>query len=190
MIMIFVGIGAAQEVKKSDISLNYTGVFSKQSNGSSITVNPTQASGFLTSYRYSFATNSAVELNYGYSRNTQQFINGSNTSLINTNVHEWTADYVYKFSTSKIQPFVLAGTGVLVFGPTNSGKAALSGVGRQGKPVLLYGGGLDYNVSKAVSLRAQYRGLLYKTPDFGVSTLNADARGHLAEPSLGIVFHF
>jgi hypothetical protein len=66
----------------------------------------------------------------------------------------------------------------------------------------LYGGGLDYRIfssiplirrypaSEHLALRLQYRGLVYKAPDFNISGLFTGAYGHLAEPSAGIVIQF
>jgi hypothetical protein len=42
-----------------------------------------------------------------------------------------------------------------------------------------------------LALRLQYRGLLYKVPDFHVPSLFfTGAKGHMAEPSVGIVVKF
>ena len=73
---------------------------------------------------------------------------------------------------------------------------------QQTKPAFLYGGGFDYRIfsilpvirkstlSKHLALRLEYRGLVYKAPDFNVQNLFTGARGHLAEPSAGIVVKF
>ena len=61
---------------------------------------------------------------------------------------------------------------------------------RQAVGVFSYGGGVDYPVVKHVSLRAEYRGLVYIAPDFGISGLNTDKITHTAQPSAGLVFRF
>ena len=53
-----------------------------------------------------------------------------------------------------------------------------------------YGGGADFPVVNHVSLRAEYRGLVYNAPDFGLSSLNTNTVTHAAQPSAGIVFRF
>jgi hypothetical protein len=45
-------------------------------------------------------------------------------------------------------------------------------------------------LSRHFLLRAEYRGLVYKTPDFGLAALHTDATTHTAQPSAGIVFRF
>jgi len=45
-------------------------------------------------------------------------------------------------------------------------------------------------VAKHWAVKAEYRGLIYKAPSFGVSALDADKFTHVAQPSAGIVFRF
>jgi hypothetical protein len=43
---------------------------------------------------------------------------------------------------------------------------------------------------KHVALRAQYRGFVYKVPDFDQGALHVDKVTHSAVPSAGLVFTF
>jgi opacity protein-like surface antigen len=56
--------------------------------------------------------------------------------------------------------------------------------------VFSYGGGADFPIVKHILLRAEYRGLVYSTPDFGLTQLNTNTTTHTAQPSAGIVFRF
>ena len=85
---------------------------------------------------------------------------------------------------------VLAEGGALIFNPTSNGNGFGPGVDSQAKGVFVYGGGADYSLSRHFLLRAEYRGLVYKTPDFGLAALHTDATTHTAQPSAGIVFRF
>jgi opacity protein-like surface antigen len=58
------------------------------------------------------------------------------------------------------------------------------------KVLFLYGGGVNYGSTRHLSLRAEYRGYVYKDADFGVRALNTDNWTHTAQPSAGIVFRF
>jgi hypothetical protein len=49
---------------------------------------------------------------------------------------------------------------------------------------------VDYRLVRALGLRLQYRGLVYKAPDFGLAALSTDSWTHTAEPSVGLVFRF
>jgi hypothetical protein len=60
----------------------------------------------------------------------------------------------------------------------------------QTRGAFVYGGGVDVPMFKHVALRAQYRGFIYKTPDFETTTLKVDKYTHSAVPSAGLVFVF
>jgi hypothetical protein len=45
-------------------------------------------------------------------------------------------------------------------------------------------------ITKHVALRAEYRGFVYKAPDFDRSDLKTDKFTHSAVPSAGLVFTF
>jgi opacity protein-like surface antigen len=76
----------------------------------------------------------------------------------------------------------------MIFHPTGSSNAF--GAGTQAKGAFLYGVGTDYALSRHFSLRAEYRGFVYKDPDFGVRSLNTNSWTHTAQPSAGVVYHF
>jgi hypothetical protein len=116
------------------------------------------------------------------------------------------------FPTSKFQPFVLAGGGALIFSPSSTwvffpnlpdnmpDRVEVNlGASKQTQLAFLYGVGVDYKLPRfsRLSLRMQYRGFLYKAPDFNVNQNSGSqvnfftgARGHMAEPSIGFVFRF
>ena len=60
----------------------------------------------------------------------------------------------------------------------------------QARAAFVYGGGADFSLSKHIFMRAEYRGLVYNAPDFGLPALNTDKITHTAQPSAGIVFRF
>lgn len=178
---------------RSQVSANLTGDFSKESSGGGVTVDPTQSAGFVGSYSFFFLPSQAVEVNYGYTRNTQKFSSaaGSLFSPIQAGIHEITGAYmIAPRRSAKFSPFLLAGGGVLFFSPMNVENTLTPNAGSQSKGAFLYGGGVDYKLSTRFAVRLQYRGLAYKAPDFGVSLLSSGAWGHIAEPSVGGVFNF
>lgn len=63
-------------------------------------------------------------------------------------------------------------------------------VSEQTRGTFVYGGGVDVPVSKHFLVRAQYRGFVYKVPDFELSSLKIDKFTHSAVPSAGLVFRF
>lgn len=186
----------ASEEPRQEVSLQGTGFFTKDSRGRGLSQHSTDTGGFLLGYRYHFNDWFAAEANYGYARNTQQNFTSSGTGSgpfnIQANVHEATASLVVTppVSVARLRPYVLAGSGALVFDPTGNAGGIVVGARRQAKAAFVYGGGADYEVTRHLSLRAEYRGLVYKRPDFELSNLNSDVVAHTAQPSAGIVIRF
>src|ERR1700680_2624268 len=196
LIILFVSFSAAQEVGHLDASVAYGAAFSKtSSNGfNGVTVSPTNAGMILGTFRFRFNRTHGIAVNIGRTNNSQVYILGSNDYRVQTTVTEYTGAYVFSpFHFQKLEPFVLAGGGALRFNPGNqyiNGNASPFGATQQTSMAFLYGGGVDYRVWKRIGLRLQYRGLIYKEPTFHLAQFFTGVRGHMAEPSVGIVFNF
>ena len=91
-------------------------------------------------------------------------------------------------ASSKIRPYALGGAGALIFDPTD--RFVVNGAVRQTKATFVYGGGVNFDVARNFGIRTEYRGLLFKVPDFTVPALNLDKITHLAQPSVGFYFRF
>ena len=107
-------------------------------------------------------------------------------------MHATTADLVVNlpFHFAKFSPYVLGGGGALAFRPTENVGGFVPGASTQTQGAIVYGVGADYGLSRRFALRAEYRGLVYKAPDFSLPCLNSDSWTHIAQPSAGIVFRF
>jgi opacity protein-like surface antigen len=190
---LLAGVGASAQEARSDIGLQGTGFFTKDTTGQSTTQKSTNTGGFLVSYRYHFNRWLATEAAYGYDRNTQQFFAPAGLSRVQSNVHQATGGLVFSLpmpARYRISPYVLAEGGALVFDPTGNAFGTVPGAQRQATGVFVYGGGADFPIVKYISLRAEYRGLVYSAPDFGLSAHNTNTVTHTAQPSAGIVFRF
>jgi outer membrane immunogenic protein len=188
--LLIPAIAAAQE-QRSEISLQGTGFYTKDSNGQGINQRASDTGGFLIGYRYHLNRWLAAETTYGFVRNTQTFSAPLAFSGIQTDVHQATGGLVFRLPSParlRLSPYVLAEGGALVFSPTSN--ALVPGADSQARGAFIYGGGADFLLSKHFSLRAEYRGFVYKAPDFGLAALNTDAVTHSAQPSAGIVFRF
>jgi opacity protein-like surface antigen len=175
-----------------EISVQGAGFLTKDSSGNGINQHATDTGGFLLSYRYHFNRWLAADASYGYARNTQQNVTSSGPLSVQANVHQATGALVVSVPRRifRMNPYVLAGTGALIFDPTGNPGGFVSGATSQTKPAFLYGGGADYELSKHFILRAEYRGYVYGRPDFGLNALHSGATTHSAQPSAGIVFRF
>jgi opacity protein-like surface antigen len=186
-------VGAVAQEGRSEVSLQGTGVFTKDTTGQGNLQRTTESGGFLVGYRYHFNRWLAAETVYGYNRSTQQFFTGGGVSRVQANAHQATGGFVVNLpvpSRFRVSPYVLAEGGALVFDPTGNAFASIAGAQSQARGVFVYGGGADFPIVKHISLRAEYRGLVYNAPDFGFRNLSTNTTTHTAQPSAGIVFRF
>jgi outer membrane immunogenic protein len=195
LLFLFTALGRAQG-NRSDISINVTGDFSTQSQGNGVTQNPSNALGGLATYRFKINDLSSVEANYGLTRNTQYYsttsvLTGAPTFFnIQINISEASADYVLTpWRSGRVSAFLVGGAGVLIFNPTGNSYGTTA-AGTEIKGAISYGGGADYRLLKNIALRVQFRGLVFKAPDFYVPGLTTGMIGNLVEPSVGFVFRF
>lgn len=197
-------LASAQEVR-SEITFSGTGIFTENTSGNGLQHQATDSGGVLASYRMNFNRWSALELNYGWNRNSQEyFTSGVLADRIQSNIHQATADFVAKFPTFRhFRPYVLAGGGALIFDPTQPALAATSGsislgarVPTRAQGAFVYGGGADFDLTHrgagrpGIGLRLGYRGYVYGTPDFGFPQLDVRGLTHTAQPEAGLTFRF
>jgi opacity protein-like surface antigen len=192
-VAIMLGAAAVAQESRSEVSLQGTGMFTKNTTGQGTTQRATETGGFLVGYRYHFNRWLAAEGVYGYGRNSQDFFATSGFGRIQSNVHQATGGFVFNLPAParfRLHPYVLAEGGALVFDPTGHNFGTGLGAQRQTVGVFAYGGGADFPLVSHISLRAEYLGLVYSAPDFGISALNTNTTTHAAQPSAGIVFRF
>jgi opacity protein-like surface antigen len=190
-VMLF-AFGATAQESRSEISVQGTGFFTQDTSGQGVSRTTTDTGGFLVGYRYHINRWLAAEANYGFDRDTQRYFSTGGLSRVQSDVHTATAAAIINlpFRIARLNPYVLGGGGSLVFHPTGNAGGFVTGADTQAKGAFLYGAGVNYTLSKHWSVRAEYRGYVYKDPDFGVRALNTDSWTHTAQPSAGIVFRF
>ena len=182
-------VTAMAQESRSEISVQGTGFFTKDSEGNGIQDHATNTGGFLIGYRYNINRWLAAETNYGYDRNTQNYF--GNGGRVQSNVHQATGEAVVKLpGFHRLQPYGLAGGGALMFDPTGNAGGTVAGATWEARGAFVYGVGADYAFTKHISLRAEYRGYVYKAPDFNLASLNTNAWTHTAQPSAGFVYRF
>src|SRR3984957_2202508 len=185
-------LGATAQESRSEIRVQGTGFFTQDTSGQGASRTTTDTGGFLVGYRYHFNRWLSGEANYGYDRDTQRYSSTGGFSRVQSDVHTVTADAVVRlpFAIARLSPYVLGGGGSLVFRPTGNAGGFVSGADTQAQGAFLYGAGVNYTLTKHLSLRAEYRGYVYKDADFGIRALNTNSWTHTAQPSAGIAFRF
>jgi opacity protein-like surface antigen len=171
---------------QNEVSVQAFGSFVKSTTDNGIQNKATDSGGVLGTYRRFFDAHNGVEVNYGYSLNTQNYGSTSGVQGVESYNHEISAAYVFRMPMRKLTPFVLAGAGGLVFDPKD-----FVGGSSQARAAFVYGGGADYNLSHHYFVRAEYRGLVYNSPTYDFTGLAGAARiTHRAEPSVGFGYRF
>jgi outer membrane immunogenic protein len=185
-------VGNAQE-SRQDISVSGIGVFGPTVNGEGIKANTLGSVGFLGSYRYSVTPRSGLEANYSYIQNNMKF-QRSGTSEVYVHVRMEEASFAYTYSRNyhNFNPFVEIGVGAIIFTPITDYATNQLGLKQNTSIGLLSGGGLAYEISPSFDIRAEYRGFLLKTPDFGNPSGDYKTNRYewLTLPSIGVAYHF
>ncbi len=193
-LLLFTAAGFAQEDGHFDASINGAGVFGKQVSGHGIILDTTNSGAPLVTFRFRFNAKHSLVANYGLTHDAQLYTLGAHLVRIQSKVTELSAAYVYNpIQIGKFEPFLLGGLGTLSFSPGNTYidtfQLPVASV-KQTQMLFLYGAGVDYRVRSHIAVRLQYRGLIYKTPDFKNPDLFVGGLDHMAEPSIGVVFRF
>lgn len=187
---LILGLGsfmAAQEQELNrQITVQGSGFFTKDSSGNGVKQNATDSGGLTIGYRYSLNRWLGVEGDYDYFSNSLKYFSSGDQTRIKTSANAITGAAVIKAPTFlSLKPYVLAGGGVMIFNPRDH-----TGGDSQTRGTFVYGAGADYALTKHLAVRAQYRGFVYRAPDFELSTAKTDAWTHSAVPSAGLVWNF
>lgn len=155
----------------------------KATSANSVGISTSNVPGAELDLRYHVSDFNAVDFRYSLAQPTQSYGNLTVKSLAS----EYTTDYAWTYpSEGPIRPYLLGGLGVIHYLPRGSNNPP--GTAGQTKFTLVYGGGLDFALNKQWSIRAEYRGMVYRIPDFALISISK--WNHMPEPALGIVFHF
>jgi opacity protein-like surface antigen len=212
LVMLLTAAALGQD-GRFDASINGGAGFTTTATGNSVVQGATVGMEIFGTIRYKFRPKHSLLFNYGRTRDSQTYQTSGNDFHVLTSISEVTGAYMYSpFTEGKWRPFVLAGGGALIFSPgdtwvffpdlpnnvPNRVQASLN-TESQTQLAFLYGLGIDYQVPRysKFSVRLQYRGFLYKSPDFKVdqnsgSQVNffTGGRQHMADPAIGIVYRF
>jgi opacity protein-like surface antigen len=178
-----------QERDWHEITVQTGGFFT---NDSADVQRTTESGGFLVNYRYHFTRWLAAEANYGYNQNSHHRITLAGPFGVRANAHQTTGALVATIPSrfARLEPYVLGGGGSIVFDPGSGEVGTIGAPEQQTRAAFLYGGGANYHLMPRVSLRLEYRGLVYSRPDFGLSLLESGGTAHTAQPSVGLSFRF
>lgn len=189
-LLLSASAGFAQE-SRQDVSISGTFLFGPQVNGNAVRMDTTKTVGILASYRYMLTPHSALEGNYQFSQDSTKYVI---SSLPNGRVHtrnqEVTAAYVYSLNFRNFNPFAEVGVGTIFFSPVKDYGTSLLDTKRTTSIGALFGAGLAYELSPSFDIRAEYRGMLVKAPNFGLDNFKTGRYEFVSTPAIGLAYHF
>jgi hypothetical protein len=197
-----------------DFALGVSGEFTetrtpmtRSSEASAFVTQETQAidasAAVLGSFHQSIKPWVGYTVNVGYTRSThdysyaQGFIQNPNApgevtysqGAIMADRYELTLGYVVEGPRNKrFRTFAQVGGGGLFFVPTASYFA-----NQQTRPTMLFGVGMEYKVAPHLGVRAEYRGLFYKGPNFAYDFDNVPVQRLFtitSSPTISLVYRF
>lgn len=195
LIVCLLAVGAvacsAQE-SRQDVSLSGTGLIEPfMASSTDVQVHASPAYGAMLSYRFMITPTSALEANYGitYQNNISFFANPNHYRVL-TRTQEISGAYVRSFVFKNWNPFIEAGPAGFIFLPIrNTGTTTLDAK-QQTEVGGIYGAGFAYEISPSFDIRAEYRGMVTKVPNFGVSQLSTNRWYNIYQPVIGVAYHF
>lgn len=185
---LFCSAAQAQKVlRNDDASVGGFYQFTSTASGNGISDTASKSLGGEASFRHSFHWWLGYEASYDYTR-FSDFYSGQAFGYQH-NLHQFNGDYyVHGPKAFGIQPFAVAGVSAVVFSPTLNGG---QNVPYQVRPGLNYGVGVNVPLlTSHLGLRLQYRGLMYKAPNFGEAYLTTNAWRETSEPMAGVYIRF
>jgi len=190
-----------RQLSRIDLGILGVGVFNKSSNGlatvnaqpnTPVNLNPGNTAGAVVTLRYVVSPLVGFEGNYGYARYTDTFtpFGSQANGGVQQNASEYTFGYVVHTRKQYfgVTPFASGGAGTTVFRPTPGGGLALP---EQARATYYFSVGAETTVlSPHFGIRAQYRQLFFKAPDFLTNYLTIQQRTTTYEPGVGFFLRF
>jgi len=190
-----------RQLSRIDLSVVALGIFNKDSNGTAtvngkpntpVNLSPGNTAGALLTLRYVVSPFIGFEGNYGYARYTDTFtpFGSQPNGGVQQNASEYTLGYVVHARKQYfgLTPFASGGLGTMVFRPTPGGGLALP---EQARAVYYGSVGVETTVlSPHFGIRAQYRQIFFKAPDFETNYLTIQQHTTTYEPGFGFFLRF
>jgi opacity protein-like surface antigen len=97
---------------------------------------------------------------------------------------------VYNLNFRNFNPFAEVGVGGLIFTPIHDYQSTSFDTKQNTNIGALFGAGVAYELSPSFDIRAEYRGFLVKSPNFGLDNFKTNRYEVISMPALGVAYHF
>ena len=181
--------GYGQE-SRQDVSASVIGLFAPEVHGNALQQETTKTFGFLGSYRYMLTPRSALEVNYSFLQNSQNYKTSFLTGQVHQRQQEVSGAYVYSLNYRNFSPFAELGVGGLIFSPIRDFGSTTFDTKQTTSIGGLFGAGVAYELSPSFYIRAEYRGFVVKAPSYGLDNFKTNRYEVISMPALGVAYHF
>ena len=190
LLLPFMAVASQAQESRQDVSLSVTGIFPPFITGNDVQQTGTYGLGGLVSYRYMLTPRSGLEVNYQYAQNAQKYYTSFNNVRVHDRMQEFSGAYVLNQTFKNWNPFLEGGPAAFIFSPLDDASTTQLDVKQQTILGAMYGAGVAYELSPSFDIRAEYRGLLMKTPNFGLGPQKTGRFYNVYNPVIGIAYHF
>lgn len=190
LLLPFLAAASFAQESRQDFSLSVSGIFQPFIVGNDVQQQSTIGLGGLASYRYMLTPRSALEVNYQYAQNAQKYFTSFNNVRVHDRMEEISGAYVLNFNLKNWNPFIEAGPGAFIFTPLDDASTTVLDAKQATYIGGVYGAGVAYEISPSFDIRAEYRGLIMKTPNFGLQPQKVDRYYNIYNPTIGFAYHF
>lgn len=192
----------ARQLSRIDFALSGFKQFNGTVNGTNYLGAPVQQSasnpiGGLVTLRYTKSAFLGGEFNYSFARYNQTFTSPvqfpagfRSPFVVRARASEYTVGYVVHVPVPLlgVKPFGAVGVGTTGFYPDRFNG---QGLPARGRLTTYYGIGVEVPLlTSRFGIRAQFRQLFFKAPDFDQNYLTLDKRTTASEPTIGVYAHF
>jgi outer membrane immunogenic protein len=176
LLLPFMAVASQAQESRQDVSLSVAGIFPPFITGNDVQQTGTYGLGGLVSYRYMLTPRSGLELNYQYAQNAQKYYTSFNNVRVHDRMQEFSGAYVLNANFKSWNPFIEGGPAAFMFAPLDDASTTQIDVA--------------YELSPSWDIRGEYRGLLMKTPNFGLNPQKTGRFYNVYNPVIGIAYHF
>jgi outer membrane immunogenic protein len=190
LLLPFMAVASQAQESRQDVSISVGGIFPPFITGNAVQQRGTYGLTGLVSYRFMLTPRSGLELNYQYGQNAQKYYTSFNNVRVHDRMQEMSGAYVLGTTFKNWNPFIEAGPAAFIFSPLDDASTTQIDVKQQTILGAIYGGGVAYELSPSFDIRAEYRGQLMKTPNFGLEPQKTGRFYNVYNPVIGIAYHF
>ncbi len=204
----------AARAAETDAALSVYGSLNTTTNtGTGLTQIPANSIGGMLEFRHIVRSLIGFEGTYSFNPANQEYsypvaCAGASCPLapyaasVSAVAHEITGDWVVTFKVKKISAFALAGGGIIFNQPSKGTvysyslaaspafQSAPAPTSSASSPVIVYGVGADWALSKHLGLRLQYRGNMHPSPALTTALSSTKVEGTTYEPMFGVFYRF